>query len=307
MKIYPVQRISMRTRFKYSKMKKILVPTDFSANAMKAAIYSAEIARRTGAIVYLLHVIEPVTYRIRRPYPLHERLEYEIEDARMRALQTVKDALSETSRDVCIETAVTKGFATKAIVEYSEHLKADIVVMGTKGATGLKEIFVGSVAASVIAGSKIPVLAVPEEYIAEMPANILFATNHFEENNDLLNCIVGLAKLFTATIYVAIFIDTDSADASQYLYNTRQLNHYLDFLQKAYPEVAFKGELLEGRVFEDTLNDYEKKQDVDIVAMITYPKSFWEKKVNKSMSKKLAFHSSIPLLVVPAKQFSPIS
>ncbi|MBL7747084.1 MAG: universal stress protein [Chitinophagaceae bacterium] len=52
-------------------MKNILVPTDFSVYAKKAALYASEIASNNGSKIYLLHVIEPVTDSIRQPYPLH--------------------------------------------------------------------------------------------------------------------------------------------------------------------------------------------------------------------------------------------
>ena len=52
--------------------------------------------------------------------------------------------------------------------------------------------------------------------------------------------------------------------------------------------------------FEATIEDYDKKHGVDIISMITYPKSFWEKLLNKSVTKKMAFHSRIPVLAIPA-------
>jgi nucleotide-binding universal stress UspA family protein len=282
-------------------MKKILVPTDFSANAMKAVLYAAEIAKKSGATVYLMHVIEPVTDRIHQPYALHERLENEIANNRLNELDTLQKSITISYPGVKTETEIAKGMVTNSIADFAGNTQIDLIVMGTKGATGLKEIFMGSIAAGTIGRTKIPVLAIPDEYEMEEPDGILFATNHFEENKALLNKIVDVAKLFSATIHIAAFIDTDTADATDYLYNKRQLNHYLDFLKKAYPDVAFKGELLEGSVFEETIEVYDSKNEVDIIAMITYPKSFWERFIKKSMTKKMAFHTKIPLLAIPGK------
>jgi len=142
---------------------------------------------------------------------------------------------------------------------------------------------------------------VPEKYIYEEPDRILLATNRFEENKDLLNTIVEVATLFSAAIHVAVFIDTDAADASDYTANSRKLNNYLEFLRNAYPAVAFKDELLEGNSFEVTLEKYDKENEVDIIAMITYPKSFWDRLIKKSATVKMAFHSKIPVLAIPAK------
>lgn len=64
---------------------------------------------------------------------------------------------------------------------------------------------------------------------------------------------------------------------------------------------SFKGELLEGKEFEETIEKYDDNNEVDIIAMITYPKSFLDKLLRRSVTKKMAFHSKIPVLAIPAK------
>lgn len=282
-------------------IRSILVPTDFSANAMKAAQYAASIAEKSGAMVYLLHVIEPIEDSIRQPFPLYEKLKEEIANNRNKEMETFQSDMAAAYPGIKTETEIAKGMTTTAILDFAEGQQIDLIVMGTKGATGLKEIFMGSVAAGTIGRTKIPVLAVPDEYQTEVPDGILFATNRFEENKVLLDKIVEVANLFSASIHVAVFVDTDTAEATDYIYNTRQLNHYMDFLKKAYPAIVFKGELLEGSEFEDTVEKYDVKNELDIIAMITYPKSFWERLMKKSATKKMAFHSKIPVLAIPAK------
>lgn len=281
-------------------MKKLLVPTDFSANAMKAVTYSAEIAKRTGAAIYLLHVIEPITDRIRQPYALHERLEEEITSARLSELKTLKDTVSALYPGVSIETALSRGTVATAILDFAQNVRADIIVMGTQGASGLKEVFLGSVTGGTIGRTKIPVLAVPAEYLMEEPDAIVFATNRFEENRQVLDKIVELACLFNAMIHAVIFVDTDTSDSADYIDSRKKLNNYIDFLKHTYSNLSFTGELVNGKEFEETIEAYDTKNEVDIIAMITYPKSFWEKLLKKSVTKKMALHSKIPVLAIPA-------
>jgi nucleotide-binding universal stress UspA family protein len=282
-------------------MKKLLIPTDFSDNAIKAVTYAAEIAKRTGAAIYLLHVIEPVTDRIRQPYPLHERLEEEIANARLKDLKSLKDTLADVYPDITIETELAKGTVTTSILDYAENLPADIIIMGTQGASGLKEVFLGSISGGTIGRTTIPVLAIPFEYLMEQPDAIVFATNRYEEDRDLLDKIVELASLFNAVVHVVVFVDIDTSTADYYIYNHKQLNQYLSFLKQTYPGISFTGELLEDKDFEETIEEYNIKNEVDIVAMITYPKSFWDKLLKKSVTKKMAFHSRIPVLAIPVK------
>lgn len=281
-------------------MKKILVPTDFSSTAMKAAVYAAEISKRNKAAVYLLHVIEPITDNIRQPYPLHERLQEEILNNRMKELEKTQQAITRTYPGISIKIEVVKGLVINSILGFTEKQQIDLIVMGTKGATGIKEIFMGSVTAGIIRKAGIPVLSIPEEYQMEEPDGILFATDHFEENKAFLDKIVELAKLFSASIHIAVFEDTDTAEVADYIKHGRQLAHYMNYLKENYPGIDLKGELLEGKEFEETVEKYNLKHKVDIISMITYPKGFWERFLKKSATKKMAFHSQIPVLAIPA-------
>ncbi len=281
-------------------MQKILVPTDFSGNAGKAVMYAAEIASKSGAAIYLLHVIEPVTDSIRQPYPLHARLQDEIEKNRLRELHIVQQSIAQQYPGIHTVTEMINGTVTTAVADFAAGIGADLIVMGTRGASGLKEIFMGSTTSGTIGKTKVPVLAVPEAYAMEVPDAVLFCTNHFERNTGMLAMIAEMAKLFGAVVYVAVFIDTDTAEASDYLNNARQMHHYLDFLNNSFPGVAFKGDVLDGKDFEETIAGYEIKNEADIIAMITYPKSFWERLMKRSVTKKMASHSKIPLLAIPA-------
>ncbi len=279
----------------------ILVPTDFSANAMKAALYAASIAGKSGARVYLLHVVEPITDSIGRPFPMHEKLMEEIVDNRIKEMKVFRDDMDTAVPGLKTEAEIIKGSTITSILEFAEGHKIDLIVMGTKGAAGVKEIFMGSMTAGIIGRTKIPVLAVPDEYQAQVPEGILFATNRFEENSDWLNILVDMAELFSATIHVSVFVDTDLTDAGDYIHNMRQLEQYMIYLKKTFPDISFKGEFLSGREFEETINRYNEKNKVDMIVLMTYPKSLWEKLLKKSVTKKMAFHSKIPVLAIPAK------
>jgi nucleotide-binding universal stress UspA family protein len=70
-------------------------------------------------------------------------------------------------------------------------------------------------------------------------------------------------------------------------------------LKKAYPGVAFKSELIDGTEFEKTIEEYHNRNEADIIAMITYHKGFWERFFKRSITKKMASHTKIPLLAIP--------
>jgi nucleotide-binding universal stress UspA family protein len=97
---------------------------------------------------------------------------------------------------------------------------------------------------------------------------------------------------------VAVFVEED--EALDYMSNVKRLHCYMDFLRESFPGIRFQGEVLEGKDFELTIDRYDNNNEVDIIAMITYPKNLLQKLLKKSVTKKMAFHSTIPLLAIPA-------
>jgi nucleotide-binding universal stress UspA family protein len=277
-------------------MQKILVPTDFSNNALKAVGYAAEIAKKSDATVFLLHVIEPALNMASMQTDSSGK---KVVKKRKIKFNLFLESIAEVYPHIKLVPHLAGGAVVSSILEYAEKEKIDMIIMGTKGASGLRKLFMGSVAAGVIGKTKIPVLTVPVSYEMEKPEAIVFATNQFEKNKELLKKIVAISKLFSAAIHVVVFKDVEENEDADFIYNEEQLNDYLQFLIKTFIGVNFKGELLRGEDFEMAIDQYSNKNEVDIIAMVTYPKSFFEKVLQKSVTKKMAFNSTIPILAIP--------
>jgi nucleotide-binding universal stress UspA family protein len=280
-----------------TEMEKILVTTDFSGNALKAITYASEIAKKSGAVICLLHVIEPTINMVN---PRADLFRDEAVKEKLEQLQLSQKVVTDVYPGIKIDIELSRGAIIPSILDFAERQKMDLIVMGTTGASGLKEFFMGSVAAGVIGKTKIPVLTVPVCYEMEEPDTILLTTNQFEKNKNTLDKVVAISKLFSAVVHVVVFKDVDGDKNAEFIYNEEQLNHYLKFLKETFPGVIFKGELLEGKNFEIAIDRYCNRNEIDIIAMISYPKSVIEKILRKSVTKKMAFHSTIPILAIPA-------
>lgn len=277
-------------------MQKILVPTDFSTNALKAVTYASEIAIKSGATLHLLHVIEP---SLNMATMQSDSSAKKVVNEKTEKLNLSLRSIAEIYPELKVVPSLAGGSIIPSILKYAENENPDLIIMGTKGASGLKKVFFGSVTAGVIGKTKIPVLTVPASYEIEEPDGIVFATNQFEKNIDLLNKIVAISELFSAPVHVVVFKDTDGNKDADFIYNEEQLNDYLRFLKETFPKGKFKGEILEGKDFEITIDNYTKKNEADLIVMVTYPKSFFEKVFLKSVTKKMAFHSTTPILAIP--------
>ena len=283
-------------------MQRILVPTDFSDNALKAITYASEIAQKSDAAIFLLHVIEPAIGMIMDSFAQANLFMEDVVKERSEQLDLIRKTINENYPGIKVETEVASGTILHSILDFAGAKEVDLIVMGTTGASGLKEMFMGSVAAGIISRTKIPVLTVPVVYEMEPPDAIVLATNQFEKDRKILNPIISVARLFSAIIHVVVFKNTGGDENADYIYNEEQLNSYIHFLKETFPDIIFKGELLEGKDFEITIDRYSNQNEADIIAMITYPKNFFERISGKSVTKKMAFHSTFPLLAIPANR-----
>lgn len=143
-----------------SQIRRILCPTDFSPTSEHAVAYAVALARQVGASVHLLHAWElPIyTFLDGVVLPGPEALA----QVTTQLQKQLNDAVEKhRGPDVPIEGHLMEGPAAGEIVRMIDVVKADLIVMGTHGRTGLPRMWLGSVAERVVRSSSIPVLAVP--------------------------------------------------------------------------------------------------------------------------------------------------
>jgi len=278
-------------------MKKILVPTDFSACANNAANFAIQTAKYLPVKVVLLHAFETSE----SPYARYVGLDLEYTNLLKKDLRSMLNTLANNIKNtdgVEVETILTDKSLSESISTVCEAQEIDLIVMGTLGATGLREKLWGSKTASQIDKTTAPLMVIPHNYSWKKPERFLFATNHFEENEIILNYLFEMASMYQANLEITSFTDEDSPEAIQQLQN--KLDGYCDKLKPVYDN-ALTNTVLHGDRFDETLQHYITKDDVDILTMVTYhkDKSFFYRLFNASATTKMSYHTETPLLVIP--------
>lgn len=144
------------------KIKKILVPLDFSSHSAKAARVAVEFAKTFGAEVHLLHVYSlPVGVVGPYDYQIPASILAEMRESAARRIDQEVQKLSKEG--VKVSGVIAEGVPTQAIVETADRIGADLIAMGTRGLTGLKHVILGSVAERTIRHARCPVLTVHED------------------------------------------------------------------------------------------------------------------------------------------------
>lgn len=280
-------------------MKKFIVPTDFSDTAMHALRFACALAQRWGAQVHILHayiLLENVFAEGKTMRDAWNQQQQEENTARLLAL---KQTMRELYPNINLETHLFTGPAEDAILQYTDKQQADIIIMGTQGASGLAKVLVGSITADIMAKSRIPVLGVPERYTDDLPGYILLAVRDFEEEDKIIHPVFLLASLWDIPVHVMVYSSDDDEEMVQEE-NFNRLEAYVSVLQKKYPLTKVVGEIIEGEDFTLAIDDYLEENGNGLVCMITYHRGFWESIFRPSLTKEMAYHTKIPLLAIPA-------
>jgi universal stress protein A len=142
------------------RFKRVLVPVDFSADSVEATRVAADLARRFDASLTLIHVYDPLVYALPDSFVMVPQAQMEklLEAFRTRLAESKRQALDAGAPKV--EAKLLQGFVAEEIVEYAKVGAFDLVVMGTRGRSGMSHLLMGSIAERVVRLSPCPVLTV---------------------------------------------------------------------------------------------------------------------------------------------------
>ena len=281
-------------------MKKILVPTDFSPNAARAIDYAVQIAKLNQATIYVIHACDNLDTLNMENVQLRREYNKKITDKAFDNLEMIRRSIEETEQ-VLVNIQLYSGPVNDTILLAAQEHNADLVIMGTLGISGIKEAIFGSKTAAVISNTTVPVLAIPLEYDWSPPSKFLLAINHFDEVSDILNPVFDLAKTFKAEVRLAVFTDEDNIVSSNYLTDARDIKFAEDNLRKKYSDLVINAEHLTGRHFEESINEFIESNQIDLLAMMTHKRSFIGSIFKRSITRKMSYHSKVPILAIPVK------
>lgn len=274
-------------------MKKILFPTDFSEVANNAFVHALGLAKLVKAELLLLHTFElpiidnqyfPENYQtIFDSLELSKFDKFKDEIPRLRAI-----AEENGCHNVKMSHILKDGDLMFNIKEVIEKDDIDYVVMGTSGAHGWKEIFLGTNTANAIVSLSVPLLSVPFDAKFTKIENIAFTTRFREKDKDALKKVIKIAKSANAMVkclYVKTK-DTDNTDATFQDWENQFKNEPVKFF------------IIPDENVQETILEFINHQDIDILAMLTYKRSFFATIFTTTFTEKMSYHSSIPVLAL---------
>jgi nucleotide-binding universal stress UspA family protein len=282
-------------------MKKILVPTDYSNDAKNAAIYALEIAAKTNSEIIFLHTYHvPVFDNESNAYESYKIILENIEKEEEQKMKVFLDDLKEFEngkfKSIDISSRVNLGFLKDIILEIAQNEKIDLIVMGTRGASGIKKALIGSNTSNLINESNIPVLAVPENSVFKGLDRIVFACDyHLTENENKLYLLTELALLFGSEILIFNVVD-DQEKLPSFDHALQGLK-IENILRGAAHSYHFANK--DNHDISEIIDDFLVQQKADMLVTIPKRLDFINSLFHKSLTKEMVCHSKIPLLALP--------
>lgn len=191
-------------------MKKILVPCDFSEQAINAFRLALEISTESKGEVHLLNVVELPVLHDSMLMPVLTFEQALLEELRTKADKQFGKLIKKYAKEnQKVISLIQFGGTSTMIINYIKDNNIDLVVMGSKGASGVKEVLVGSNAEKIVRSSPAPVLVVKKYVKASSIRNIVFPNTLQQDQEDLTMKIKALQNFFKARLHV-VFVNTPS-------------------------------------------------------------------------------------------------
>ena len=273
-------------------MKTILFPTDFSEVAKNAFVYALNFAKQYNSKIIVLHQYQlPIVHSDALPLSIKEvydSIEFQnFENFKSHVPKLKQIAQDHNMSDINLQYVMTQGELISNIQEIVNKESVDVIIMGTQGASGLKEIFLGSNAGNIIANVDCLIISVPHMAVFKGFNHIMFSTRFREKDKAALKKLILIAQNFDATIHIV--------NVTQ---NISKANELLAEWQTLFNENFVKFYVLESQQVIKTLIHFTTSHAIDLMAMLHYKKSFLQELFNTSYTQKMSNHAQIPLLSI---------
>jgi len=269
-------------------MKKILVPTDFSDGAFNALIYAIHAAKTLDHSIEIIHAYSmpatgsSVMVDITDVLKKNAEEEMEILKKRVQALEIAKDV------EITYDTSY--GSVVDVINRRAEKDNVSVVLMGTQGASGITEKWLGSNTAAAARNVNVPLLAIPVDRPYKAIESILFSTDlKVMEDEGCMEFVSKLARKTDAQVkFFHVRKKDEQTDEEGY---KKQVAKYFTH---ANPTFAFTQNESIAKGIEETI----KKEKPSLLVVVRHDYGFFESIWHSSVSRNIINNASLPILVL---------
>lgn len=283
-------------------MKTILVPTDFSEQANYALDFAAQIARKEGDTeILVLHILEGLGQNsfntMGEVASIGAENELIMTELLKRAHEEIQQLISEGQYSgLNIKGSVEVGNPYKGISKEIARCGAQLVVMGTKGSSGLEEVLIGSNTEKVVRYSKCPVITVKKKIELDSFKNIVFATSLQEDQAPMVNELSKIQEWTGATLHLLKVNTPNNFHTNRQM--AEEFRHFVDKHQVK----DYTTNIYNDATEEDGILYFAEDTNADLIALGTHGRSGLLHLLSGSIAEDLVNHSTIPVLTMQIKK-----
>lgn len=216
---------------KQFEIKHIVIPVDFSATSMLALEHATFMAKLYKANITLLHVIETYTYKVElynfQPYASDN--EKFIESIKQKFNELADKLTSEIGSKVNV--IIKNGKMAATVFEVTKEVKADLVILGTHGAKGIEEFFIGSNAFRVVTESTVPVISVQAHNKKLGYDSLFLPIDNSISSRQKINQALTIAQKYNSKVHLCGLISKDADEGMKKIFGVK-VAQAVEFLAK---------------------------------------------------------------------------
>ena len=288
--------------------RRILVPVDFSEYSLKACQIAFNLAKEVNAKVKIIHVYFNPYYPTALPmaeafaYQGKEEAEFKnILDRVNRDIKKLCNTIDGKIADgefppVNYSYVLKEGLPEEEIVVFAKDYKPSLLVMGTRGKDQKGLDLIGSVTAEVIEMTSVPMLAISQKTSFtdfKQVKKISFLTNFSQRDLVSFDSMMDLFKTQNVKIYMT-HLENKKTDK----WSLIKLEGIQSYFKKKYPNVEVDYKLINGDEPLNILDQFVNEANIDLIALTTAKRNIFTRIFRPSVSRKMLFHSDIPLFVL---------
>lgn len=270
-------------------MKKILVPTDFSDQAENALKVAAQLAITHKAEIYLLHVIEIPLHEI-DAMSSHSDLPEAMFFMKLAHKKFEKILRKRYLQDVIIHETVDFHEIFKGVFHNCKKHHIDLIIMGSNGVSGLKEMLIGSNTEKIVRTSETPVLVVKKEHKTFNVNNFVFASDFKEESKATYKKAIEFAKVLKAKLHLLTvntpnkFVTSDYAN--ERMQDFASSDEFSNYTMSIYNDLTI----------EKGIMNFSQSINAELIGMSTHGRQGISHFFNGSISEDLVNHAKRPVV-----------
>lgn len=270
-------------------MKRILVPIDFSEYSVEALKVAAKIAKKNNFEIILLHILE-MPHLSSDPFGDSNSIP-EIIFFKNIAIKKLEDLMdSEFLEGIDLLESIEFNKVDLGVIDAATKNNIDLIIMGSHGTSGFKELLVGSNTEKIVRHSKIPVLVIKKEQQEFAPNHIVFASDFSEESKEPFAKMLKFAKIFNSKLSLVTICSPASFKTTAATELTMK-NFASNFELQNYSSHIYNDTNIENGIV-----NFANAVEADLIGICTHGRTGLTHFFNGSISEDLVNHTARPIM-----------